>query len=77
MSSYNFSWVTNEWLQGSTSRAGGAMRWVVATSDADEVGLFSFLSPALTLLIRGHGTEARKARAIDGVGKHSACRTLI
>jgi hypothetical protein len=53
------------------------MRWVVATGDTDEVGLFSFLSPALTLLVRDRGTEARKARAIDGVGKRSASRTLI
>jgi hypothetical protein len=53
------------------------MRWVVATSDADEVGLFSFLSPALTLHVHGHDMEVRKARAIDGVGKRSAHRTLI
>jgi hypothetical protein len=44
MSSSNFSWVTDERLQGSTGRAGGAMRWVEASSDADEVGLFSFFS---------------------------------
>jgi hypothetical protein len=44
------------------------MRWAVATGDGDKVGLFSFLSPTLTLLVRGHGTEARKTRANDGVG---------
>jgi hypothetical protein len=53
------------------------MRWVVVTGDGDEVGLFSFLSPALALLVRGHDMEARKARVIDGVGELSARGTLI
>jgi hypothetical protein len=77
MSSSNFSWAVDERLQGSMGRAGGAMRWVVVTGDGDEVGLFSFLSPALALLVRGHDMEARKARVIDGVGELSARGTLI
>jgi hypothetical protein len=53
------------------------MRWVVATGDGDEVGIFSFLSPTLTLLVHSRGTKARKAKVNDGVGEHNARCTLI
>jgi hypothetical protein len=58
-------------------RAGAAMRWVVATGDSDEIGFFSFLSPTLTLLVCGHGTRRRKARANDGVREHNTHCILI
>jgi hypothetical protein len=41
------------------------MRWVVA-GDGDEASLFSFLSPTLTLLVCGRGTEARKEERMMG-----------
>jgi hypothetical protein len=39
------------------------MRWVVAMGDGDEVGLFSFLSPTLALLVHGCGTESKEGKS--------------